>query len=149
MLELHGWVTIIESYEWENEGDNEHKIVDEIEQFVNNIDPDKNFCNARWMNGYFSITVRLFSKRFRQNAQDVFDLFNFIGKIATGSYGLLYLCATDAISDFKHMLTGYEFKVFVLARGVLTERKDEFLSPLIPTVEDPMPEGYYDDEDDD
>jgi Immunity protein 7 len=53
------------------------------------------------------------------------------------SYGLLY---TRDDEDPAHEHT---FRVFVLARGTLTERADPFLSPFVPGVEDPVHEGEW------
>ena len=67
------------------------------------------------------------------------NLFQYIAKIAPGSYGLLY------IRDDEDHLRGndYEncFRVWRLCRGTLIELDDPFLSPAIPVVEDPYDEN--------
>jgi immunity protein 7 of polymorphic toxin system len=60
----------------------------------------------------------------------VVELFGAIGRLAPGSYGLLY------VQDDEDPRYGNEFRVHRLVRGVLTEHADPFLSPVIPTLED-------------
>ena len=52
----------------------------------------------------------------------------------TGSYGLLYVLDDEDYQDGDYQ---NEFRVWRLVRGALEERSDPFLSPFIPTVEDP------------
>ncbi len=63
------------------------------------------------------------------------DLFRWLAINGPGSYGLLYVRDDE---DFRRGGDfGNEFRVWRLARGVLEEQDDPFLSPPIPTVEDP------------
>ena len=57
--------------------------------------------------------------------------FEYVGKIAPGSYGILYVLDDE---DLKNDNENY-FKVFVLARGKLSVHRDPFLSPVMPTIE--------------
>jgi hypothetical protein len=66
--------------------------------------------------------------------QEMLDVYTYIGQVAPGSYGLLYMLDDE---DPRHENA---FSVFVLVRGTLTERADPFLSPFVPTVEDPYRE---------
>ena len=62
---------------------------------------------------------------------EIFAVFKLIGEIAEGSYGIIYLY-NDEDTDGKENY----FQVFSLARGMIKENLDEFLSPIIPTIED-------------
>jgi hypothetical protein len=62
------------------------------------------------------------------------ELFRWIGTHYPWSYGLLYV-HNDEDAD-----PGNEFVVYRLARGVLTEHTDPFLSPVAPTVEPTLEE---------
>ncbi len=64
----------------------------------------------------------------------IIDLFGWLAVNGPGSYGLLYVLDDE---DFKRGDFENEFRVWRLARGVLEEKSDPFLSPAIPTVEDP------------
>ncbi len=66
--------------------------------------------------------------------EPVIDLFRWLAVNGPGSYGLLYVWDDE---DHKHGDYQNLFRVWRLARGVLEERSDPFLSPPIPTVEDP------------
>src|SRR5262249_28929453 len=66
--------------------------------------------------------------------QELLGLFHFIARVAPGSYGLLYTL------DDEQPAHNNAFRVYVLARGALTEQADPFLSPFVPVVEDPYSE---------
>ena len=59
------------------------------------------------------------------------DLFRTIGRLAPGSYGVLY------VQDDEDPRHGGDFRVWVLRRGSLSEEADRLLSPFVPRCEDP------------
>jgi len=130
MIELHGWVTIRDTYEAIfEEGDNIDLVVTEIHEKINQLcwfKPEiKNGNGSRFL--HFSH----FANRIRPDTEEIFQLFEHIGKIAKGSYGLIYLYDDeDGNGQNNH------FQVFSLARGVVKKHVDPFLSPIIPTIED-------------
>lgn len=73
---------------------------------------------------------------FNHRNEGVIELFRWIGANGPGSYGLLYVHDAE-----DHQRGGdYEncFRVWRLVRGTFSEVDDPFLSPLIPTLEDPF-----------
>jgi hypothetical protein len=60
------------------------------------------------------------------------NLLRFIGEQAPGAYGVLFVRDDD--DDERHL---DEFRVWRLARGKVQEFCDPFLSPCVPTIEDP------------
>lgn len=131
MVELHAWATIRESYEVDNEEDNIHNIVKEIQQYIKDFNWISDLCVLEFYNGSPSLSVVLFKNRFTQEVKEVFSLFEYIAKIAKGSYGLIYLY-DDENTEGKENI----FQVYSLARGKIAENKDTFLSPIIPKIED-------------
>ncbi len=65
-------------------------------------------------------------------------LFASFARVAPESYGL------PGTRDDEDPAHEQAFRVFVLARGTLAERADPFLSPFVPSVEDPAREGEWD-----
>lgn len=61
---------------------------------------------------------------------DSINIISKIGQIATGSYGLIYLYNDEDTHGKENM-----FQVFSMVRGVVDEKRDPFLSPIIPTLE--------------
>jgi hypothetical protein len=61
----------------------------------------------------------------------IIELFECIAGLSSESYGLLYV-HDDENSNYDN-----EFRVWRLARGRLEERSDPFLSPYVPTIEEP------------
>lgn len=65
-----------------------------------------------------------------EKSQEMVDLFTEISKIATGSYGLLY------IMDDEDELYDDEFRVLVSRKGKCEWKKDELLSPCSVMLEE-------------
>jgi hypothetical protein len=137
MFEFHGWATIRFTPENRDRDDEEalqeatvHAVRTHIERMgwdgVINVE-----LNLRVMNGAALLWTAGFKNRPAPLGREPIALFRHIALVAPGSYGLLY---TYDDEDFDHENV---FRVYVLARGSLTERTDPFLSPFVPTVEDP------------
>jgi hypothetical protein len=131
MIELHGWITLRESYEYDCENDNLGNIVMGIEKHINSMYFQPSELSLKRLNGVPSISITFRANRKTEEIKSIFDLLGTIADCAKGSYGLIYLHDDEDV-DGKDNL----FQVFVLARGIITEANDIFLSPFIPTVED-------------
>ena len=130
VVELHGWITIRETYRaFEKEEENIEVSVARIRDAVNRLSWFKPEIKAQ--NGVYFLEFTLFSNRINPEVSEVFELCKWIGEMADGSYGLIYLYNDEDIGGKEN-----QFQVFSLARGVLKENKDSFLSPIIPTIED-------------
>lgn len=129
MLELHGWVTIRETYKASFDEEDHVDIV--IEKIKNEIDRLSWFKpQIKALNGEWFMEFTIFANRPNPQTQEVFRLYEKIGELAEGSYGLIYLY------DDEDKKKGDEFQVYALTRGLVREFGDPFLSPVIPTVED-------------
>lgn len=130
MVELHGWVTIRETYKVTFD-EEEHldllvkRIQDEIMK-LSWFKPEIKVQNGEWF-----MEFSLYANRIAQRALEVFELLKYIAKIAEGSYGLIYLYDDGDLNGKEN-----QFQVFSLARGIIREHTDSFLSPIIPTIED-------------
>lgn len=130
MIELHGWITIRETYKATfEEEDNLDCLVEEIYRQIENLSWFKPRIQVQ--NGEYFINFTIFCNRKNPEIYEVFQLFNKIGKIAEGSYGLIYLYDDEDVKGKEN-----QFQVFSLARGIVKEYNDQFLSPIIPTIED-------------
>lgn len=130
MVELHGWITLRESYESHSEEDRLKEIVTSIEQHIEKMNFKEDEIRLRHLNGVPNISIALYKNRETQEVRDVYELLKLIAKLAEGSYGLIYY-HDDEDSNGKDN----EFQVHILAQGIIKEGTDKFLSPLIPTVE--------------
>lgn len=130
MVELHGWITIRETcraiFEEEEKIDIlVARIKDEIDR-LSWFKPEIKAQNGEWF-----IEFTLFSNRLNPQVLEVFEFCKQIGKLADGSYGLIYLYNDEDMNGKEN-----QFQVFSLARGVIKENPDPFLSPIIPMIED-------------
>ena len=129
MLELHGWVTIRETYKVSFDEEDHLDIV--IEKIKNEIDRLSWFKpQIKALNGDWFMEFTIYANRPNPQTQEVFQLYEKIGELAEGSYGLIYLHDDEDKGKWN------EFRVYALSRGLVKEFRDSFLSPFIPTIED-------------
>lgn len=127
MVELHGWITLRETYKAVDE-DNIEEIIKRIQEEIDKIEYPK--LQIRAINGEFFIDFSLYTNHLSGGVKDLIAFFETVGKIAEGSYGLLYLLNDEDKENCNH------FVVHRLARGKVEIYRDKLLSPMIPTVED-------------
>lgn len=127
MVEMHGWITIRETYEVTDE-DNLNAIVDEVNSELEKL----KYINpkVKWMNGEGYLQFALFTNHWSGDCQELVSVYYLIAKKAVGSYGLLYVHDDESKDDCN------SFVVYKLARGKVERITDTLLSPFIPTVED-------------
>ena len=130
MYEFHGWITIRESTGISEEDKIDEKV-DKIKSFINKLAWMSGVLDIRAVNGTYHLLALGLTNHRGQEADDIFNLFQYIGNIAHGSYGLLYIRDDEDTKGNDN-----RFQVFVLTRGNLYEREDLFLSPFVPIVED-------------
>ncbi len=129
MIELHAWITIRETYKSTiDEEDNIELIINDIKKMISDM-PNLN-VPVKSMNGTYFIEFSVFSNRHNNETYEAFEVFNEIGKMAPGSYGLIYLYDDES---FEH---DNEFQVFSLTKGKVKKVNDYYLSPITPTIED-------------
>lgn len=128
MIELHGWVTIKESYKVEDENENIRLIVRKIEERISYLSWDINLIDLRYCNGSPNLSIALFANRVNKEVEDIFELLKFICKEAKGSYGMIYMY------DDESYETPDEFRVYVVCKGKICEKEDKYLSPLMQKI---------------
>lgn len=129
MIELHGWLTIRETF-----GDEDllsRKETDEINARVDTILENadghivQKFCNGeRYLNVLFSSNHRT------SETDNIIGVFKRVSEAADGSYGIIYLWDDEDEDHYN------EFRVFVFRKGKCECETDKFFSPVIPKIED-------------
>lgn len=128
MYDFHGWATIREATN--EEGENSEyceQIVVQIQEKIAKLDWPSGIMDLRWVNGEPHLCTSGCRNHKDSVVDELFDIYEYIAKIAPGSFGILYTLD----DDFE-----LNYRVFVLVRGTLVEHGDPFLSPFIPIVED-------------
>ena len=128
MLEFHACVTIRETYKAIEE-DNFGEIIKIIQKKIEELKWNK--PELKFLNGEGYIEFSVFANRKTGEIDELFDFFNFIAELATGSYGLIYMLDDGNLNGKNN-----EFQVFSIFRGALHIEKDNYLSPFVPVVED-------------
>ncbi len=128
MIELHGWVTIRETYKVTFEEDNEGIFIEMIKKEIKNLSWFK--PQIKILNGEWFLEFTIFANRKNSQTEEVFKLYNRIGELAEGSYGLIYLYDDEDVGKEN------QFQVFSLSKGSIKEFRDSYLSPIVPTIED-------------
>jgi hypothetical protein len=134
MYEFHGWATIkamYENVELENENEIEDRVATEIQNHIIKLNWAHGILDIRAINGQYHLWTSGNHNHKPVDRHDPIDFFKYIAAKASGSYGILYIRDSDnIINECSNM-----FKVYVLAKGTVSEHTDPFLSPFIPTVE--------------
>ena len=128
MLEFHAWVTIRETYKVIDE-DNIDEIIKTIKKKIEKLKWNK--PELKFLNGESYIEFSIFANRKTEEIDELFNFFIFIAEVAIGSYGLIYMLDEGNLNGKNN-----EFQVFSIFRGGLHNKKDNYLSPFIPVIED-------------
>lgn len=128
MVEVHGWITLRETYKAVDD-ENMEKVIVSVEKEIRKL--ARPLIQIKVNNGAHFVEFSLYTNHMSGDVKDLLDIFKNVGRLAEGSYGLLYI-HNDEDEDGQRE----GFMVHRLARGRVNVFRDEFLSPLIPTVED-------------
>jgi hypothetical protein len=127
MFEYHGWISLRPTAE---ATDDEPPLrLGEIQALVDEL-TGYALMDLRPMNGEYCIHLGGNPNHRGQHGEAVVNLFVEVGRLAPGSYGLLY------VHDDEHPDHMSSFRVYRLVRGTVTEHADHLLSPVIPVLED-------------
>lgn len=132
VFQVHGWAVVTsDTYEINSEADAElltalAKQTDLVQTTNIKIHLDIG------LNGDLHVLSVAGHKNHRY--EPVIDLFRWLAVNGPGSYGLLYVLDDEDYQDGDYT---NEFRVWRLARGMVEEQSDPFLSPPIPVLEDP------------
>jgi hypothetical protein len=127
MFEYHGWISISETTcEAEDNPELLESLITQIARVVRQLQDDFSKVELFTKNG--SHYLRLDGDR-DHTQYWVLQLFEKVGELAKGSYGLLY------VRDDEDLEYANEFQVWRMARGRVSREKDPFLSPCIPVLE--------------
>jgi hypothetical protein len=129
MFEFYGWACIRSDTYESDEADN--RLLTSLREKVGLL--EQHNIVATVSKGFLNTLTVVGHKNHRYEA--VIDLFRWLAEDGPGSYGLLYVQDDEdhqRDDDYQEV-----FRVWRLARGTLQELDDPFLSPRVPTIEDP------------
>lgn len=130
MYEFHGWAAIRQSPQ-EEDVDRSWEIHTTLQEHISVLDWTPGALDLRFVNGADHLWLAHFYNHRPAGTWDPVELFQYVARIAPGSYGLLYIWDDEDRDGFQN-----QFQVYVLARGEVYRRMDPFLSPCIPVLED-------------
>ena len=121
MIQINGWLEIIPTYLNEDVHTeiDEETINSQVDDIIANL--EYNDIQIISKNGFKVINFFLNTNHKTEEAEEMLQTFEKIAKVATGSYGLLYVW--DEYEDADN------FRVLVARKGVVEWKKDEFFSP--------------------
>ena len=121
MIQINGWLEIIPTYLNEDVHTeiNEEAIYSQVDDIIANL--EYNDIQIISKNGFKVINFFLNTNHKTEEAEEMLQTFEKIAKVATGSYGLLYVW--DEYEDADN------FRVLVARKGIVEWKKDEFFSP--------------------
>lgn len=130
MVQYHGWISIHQSTDRENE-DSLDEIVVAIKKEIDKMNAPNRLLVLRPINGIYVLHMAGITNHWSQDVDEAIELAKFISENAKGSYGLLYLHNDEDTSGLDN-----EFVVYKLARGTFEKLQDQSLSPVVPTISD-------------
>jgi hypothetical protein len=128
VFEYHGWITVRETAQADDDDVRLQEVVDGIAARIREIDSPY-LLDLRWMNG--EPFIHLGGSR-NHHDPEIPAFFREVGQRAPGSYGLLHLW------DDEDRGRENEVRVLRLVRGRVAEDTETRLSPCIPVLEDPF-----------
>ena len=134
MFEYHGWAVVRDDTHSHDEA-RLRRTAEELQEVIGEFGDGSGVTDMRWINGTCMVW---FAGHPNHRHDCVFGLFRWLAQRAPGSYGLLYVW-DDESHGFEN-----QFRVWRLARGLVLEMADSFLSPCIPTIEDPYDRDHKD-----
>ena len=134
MFEYHGWTVIRSNSLLEDERDeDEAELFKNLKTKLESMSDLRKTFSCSQMNGMLTMLV---SGLCNHRRSKIIEVFHWLAEQSNSSYGLLY------IHDDEDHERGEDcenvFRVHTLVRGNLIESGDPFLSPVIPTIEDPF-----------
>jgi hypothetical protein len=133
LYEDHGWATLRQS--WGDEDGEEEQIrtiAENLRQFLAERQWGTGLIDLRAVNGQYLFSMAGATNHRPTSPHDPVDWLRYVGQVAPGSYGTLYIWDDEDQGGFSNA-----FQVYVMARGQVRQHKDPFLSPCIPIIEDP------------
>jgi hypothetical protein len=130
MYEYHGWATVRESAEDE---DNAAilAIAGRLRTRIRELAWASGILDVRTVNGKIQLWAAGCTNHRGAEAREILELFEFIASLAPASYGILYVWDDEDENGYYNV-----FQVWVLTRGRVFRRLDPFLSPCVPVVQD-------------
>lgn len=133
MYEFHGWFGLSEST-YESDTGTLDEGVAELRARTAALTWATGEARVAAHNGEHFLTVNGLVNRWRDEAEELVALLDFVASRFPGSYGVLYERSDDP-ADFDPPGDN-AFRVKVMSRGRIEVRLDPFLSPCRPVIED-------------
>ena len=131
MYEFHGWFTLAESTEEADTGTLNSGVRD-IKDRMARLNWATGCAELLVLNGEYYVRLDGLMNRWRDEADALNSLLDYIVVRFPGSWGLLY----ERSDELTPPPGPGAFRVRVMARGSVVTRLDPFLSPVNPAIED-------------
>lgn len=127
MVELHGWLSI-----WETYGDEDLLSRDELDGITRKVKDvvSESGLELRYINGVPFVNTLLCSNHRTVQVDNIIGAYTKIAQTATGSYGVIYLRDDEDAEHYN------EFQVYAFKNGMCTQRADVDFSLCAPTIEE-------------
>jgi Immunity protein 7 len=133
MYEYHGWMNLkVSSGDLDNEEELLSQFYSQVQRKIILFEQRNRFANLMVMNGEYFLHIAGSNNHSSQVEDELIDLITFINEYSSGTYGLVYIRDDENSDGLSN-----DFQVLRISRGKLERMKDIFLSPCIPTIEDP------------
>lgn len=132
MIEFNGWISVELDSTFK-----ERSVINNLEQFqemmkplIADFDIHNQFIELKRMNGSFVYFIGGSHNHRLSYLESVIEIYEKVAELAPSSYGLLYVRLPEDEAFWN------KYRVFRLAKGIITEHEDILLSPCDPVIED-------------
>ena len=101
MVEVHGWITLRETYKVVDD-DNVETLLEQINNEIEKIKYPQ--IQIKVNNGDYYIELSVYTNHMSSDIKDLITFFDTVGKIAKGSYGLLYIYNDEDSYNYNNFM---------------------------------------------
>jgi Immunity protein 7 len=131
MHEFHAWIGLAEST-FEDDDVKLASAIEELQQIIAEKSRHDAKFDIKNLSGRHFLTATGFVSRRREEGDKLELLLSWITRRLPGSWGLVY----ERDDEMTSPPGPNAFRVRVVARGIVQERLDTYLSPCMPVIED-------------
>lgn len=128
MIELHGWLTVSETFEDEDLLP-QHTLETIMQQVTNIIASNSCGIQLQYANGTAFLNTLFCANHRTAEVDEIIGTYKRIAEAASGSYGMIYL------RDDEDEVHCNVFQVYIFKKGKCICQTDTHFSPCIPTIE--------------
>ncbi|WP_341902089.1 Imm7 family immunity protein [Fluviicola taffensis] len=130
MIEFNGWLTICSDSDELDIIAQDKKLIADVENILREFKTQNQLCEIKMINGFVNLFIGGGHNHDNGYSDDLLKILQEICQIASRSFGIIYVRWPE------HEIHWNQYKVYQIAKGIITVKDDVYLSPCNPVIED-------------